>query len=231
MLHSLETPTSADNSRSDTEKVRRQFVQIKLPIYPHSWCVSAEALVPWDEAINPNVTIACATHVSIRPAIDRTERPENVDPPRYAPVTRAAAGQPQTGRQFCGPESITIATVFVTLRLMQGLFRQQTRESRTGDLPGGIRKLILMSRPELIDGEAVAPHVSEDLMELASAHRECRSGTYSCVGARSPRSRTCANANLFGSTAMLMPDAAIRRDLEPRSQLGRGRTLSANIPM
>ena len=92
--------------------------------------------------------------------------------------------------------------------LNAGLVSSATRESLTGVLPGGIRKLILMSRPELIDGEAVTPLPNEDLMELASAHRESEAARI-LASAIVRRDFGSSNAKVFGSMPSLMFDAAI----------------------
>ena len=89
-----------------------------------------------------------------------------------------------------------------------GLVSSATRESLTGDLLGGIRKLILMSRPELIDGEAVAPLPNKDLMELASAHRENEAARI-LASAIVRRDFGPSNAKVFGSMPSLVFDAAI----------------------
>ena len=67
--------------------------------------------------VNPNVTIR-ATHVPIRPAITARNGPKTsirrattCDPNRSWPAPNRTV--------FCGPESITTAAVFVTLRLTQ----------------------------------------------------------------------------------------------------------------
>lgn len=52
-----------------------------------------------------------------------------------------------------------------------GLVSAATRDALIGDLPGVVRKLILTSRPELIDRETVAALPNDDLLELASSQQ------------------------------------------------------------
>ena len=68
--------------------------------------------------------------------------------------------------------------------------------------------MILMSRPELIDGEAVTPLPNEDLVELASAHRESEAARI-LASAIVRRDFGSSNAKVFGSMPSLIFDAAI----------------------
>ena len=51
-----------------------------------------------------------------------------------------------------------------------GLIASAVRESVIGELPGRIRKLILISRPDLIDRDTIAALSNDELLELAPLH-------------------------------------------------------------
>jgi hypothetical protein len=89
-----------------------------------------------------------------------------------------------------------------------GLISSATRESITHDLPGGIRKLILMSRPELIDRENVAELPNEELLELSAAHPD-EAVARALSSAMVRRDFGSVNTQLFRSMPSVMFEAAI----------------------
>lgn len=89
-----------------------------------------------------------------------------------------------------------------------GLVSSATRGSLIGDLPGGVRKLILRSRPELIDRETVAALSNEDLMELASAHHVDEAAR-ALTSAIVRRDFGTSNAQLFSSMPSPVFNAAV----------------------
>ena len=99
-----------------------------------------------------------------------------------------------------------------------GLSLSATRESLTGDLPGGIRKMILLARPEFIDRETVAALTNDDLVELVS-HKPEQGAARVLASAMVRRDFGQANARLFASMPSLVfevaVDAACGNDLNP----------------
>jgi hypothetical protein len=100
-----------------------------------------------------------------------------------------------------------------------GLVSSATRDSLIGDLPGGVRKLILMSRPELIDSDTVAALSNNDLLELSAHHHEDEAARVFASAIVRRDFGTSSNIQLLRSMPSLVfkaaVDAARNRELNP----------------
>jgi hypothetical protein len=89
-----------------------------------------------------------------------------------------------------------------------GLVAAANRDALLGQLPGRIRRLILESRPELIDRETLAPLSDEALIDLATHHADDATAPFfaSCVVRRDLGS---ANERLFRAMPLGIFSAAV----------------------
>jgi hypothetical protein len=133
---------------------------------------------------------------------------------------RTVADEDQMRMRFeaLRPEEVAQVAEFVTQHgealgpwqkaINAGLISSATRDSLIGDLPGSVRKLILTSRPELIDRDTIAALSNDDLLDLASAHHEgetARAFTSAIVR----RDFGTSNVQLFRSMPLLLFKAAV----------------------